>query len=268
MTSISATDTPWGVYADLYDLEFDSWASQDLPFYLQQARRHPPLLELACGTGRLAIPIAQAGVPVVGLDASAKMLARAREKAGGLSNPQFVHGRMETFDLQRQFGAILIAFSSFYDLPDVAAQERTLRNIRRHLQPGGRLMMDMFLYSAASAGTPLIPNQAGDEARLVARLSDPATGYVHLIWEAVHHMPHEQLLEMNRVVQTFNEKEISTGEARHFQIAARYVHRFEMQHLLRLCGFEIVGLYGGFHDEPFDASSSRMVWIATPGDDR
>lgn len=266
MTNIPALDTPWSVCADLYDLEFDGWTSQDLPFYLHEASQNPPLLELACGTGRLAIPIAQSGVPVVGLDVSSKMLEEAHQKAGSLSNLQLVHGRMETFELPQQFGLIILAFASFYALDSVEAQEETLHNIRRHLKPGGKLIMDMFLPSEAYLGKPLRSGDIGDDARLVARLLDPHTGYAHLVWEAAHHMPNDQVYEISRIVQTFDATGQSTGEARHFQITGHYVHRYEMQHLLRLCGYEIIGLYGDFNYAPFNASSTRMVWIARPND--
>ena len=62
--------TEWDVLAELYDLEHDSWTANDLPFYLAEAHQDSPVLELACGTGRLTIPIAQAGIPIVGLDSS------------------------------------------------------------------------------------------------------------------------------------------------------------------------------------------------------
>ena len=266
MVDPTAADTPWGSCADLYDLEWERWTSRDLPFYLEEARSHPPVLDLACGTGRLAIPIARAGVAVVGVDASPEMLDVARRKAADLPHLELVHGRIETFDLQRQFGVIVLALSSFYCLASVEAQERALRNMRRHLRPGGRLVMDMFVPSAAHVGKPLTGNQAGEATRLVARLSDPVTGYVHLIWEAAHHIPNEQVYEVNRTIHTFDGRGRSTGDVRYFWLRDRYVHRFEMQHLLRLCGFEIVELYGGFTREPFAASSTRMVWIATPRD--
>jgi SAM-dependent methyltransferase len=259
-----AAETTWGSCADLYDLEWDPWTPRDLPFYLEEARRRPPVLDLACGTGRLTVPIARAGLAVVGVDASAEMLEVARRKAVDLPQLELVHGRIETVDLQRQFGTIMLALSSFCCLASVEAQERALQNMRRHLRPGGRLVMDMFVPSAAHLGQPLTGPPAVDGARLVARLSDPVTGHVHLIWEAAHHIPNEQVYEVNRVIQTFDGRGRSTGDVRHFWLRDRYVHRFEMQHLLRLSGFEVVDLYGGFDREPFGASSRRMVWIATP----
>jgi SAM-dependent methyltransferase len=259
-----SVDTPWGCCADLYDLEWDPWTPRDLPFYLEEAGNHSPVLELACGTGRLAIPIARAGVPVVGLDASAAMLDVARRKGADLPNLELVLGRIETCDLQQQFGAVVLALSSFYCLGTAEAQERALRNIRRHLRPGGRLLMDMFVPSEAQVGKVRTDGPEGDPARLVGRLTEPVTGRVHVIWEAAHHVPDEQVYEVNRVIQTFDASGRSTGDVRHFRITDRYVQRVEMEHLFRVCGFEIVGLYGGFAREPFAASSTRMVWIATP----
>ena len=266
MVDPTAMETTWGRCADLYDLEWDGWTPHDLPFYLEEARNRSPVLDLACGTGRLAIPIARAGVAVVGLDASPEMLDVARRKAADLPHLQLVQGRIETFDLQRQFGLIVLALSSFYCLTSVEAQERALHNMRRHLRPGGRLAMDMFVPSVAHVGKPLTDHEAADASRLVARLSDPVTGNAHLVWETAHHIPNEQVYEVNRAIHTYDGQGRLTGDVRYFRLTDRYVHRFEMQHLLRLCGFKIVDLYGGFTREPFAASSTRMVWIATPRD--
>jgi ubiquinone/menaquinone biosynthesis C-methylase UbiE len=73
--------TEYDVFADVYEFQFGT-TTIDLDFYVAEARAaEPPVLELACGTGRVTLPIAQAGVPIVGVDSSARMLDKAREKA-------------------------------------------------------------------------------------------------------------------------------------------------------------------------------------------
>lgn len=260
MTKIGTTQ--WDASIDLYDVEHDAWTAKDLPFYLAEARQHSPVLELACGTGRLTIPIAKAGVPIVGLDASSKMLARAREKAGDLPNLRFVLGRMEEFDLGQQFGIIFICYSSILELNSVEAQERMFRNIRRHLKKGGRVIMDIFMPSEERFGKPF-PHHEPAEKRLVLELQGP-TGQHYKVWESAYHIPNEQVFEMERVIQTFDSQGRVVGTPQHAHLRGRYLHRFEIQHLLRLCGFEIVNLFGGFNREPFDRTSKRMVWVATP----
>lgn len=263
MTKIGTTE--WDVLAELYDLENDAWTANDLPFYLAEARQHSPVLELACGTGRLTIPIAKAGIPIVGLDASSKMLAYARQKAGDLPNLEFVLGRMEEFELEQRFGLIFICYSSILDLKTVEAQERTFRNIRRHLKKGGRVIMDLLLPSDEFFGPPF-PNHQNRKKRLVLELQGP-TGQLYKVWESAYHIPNEQVFELERTIQTFDSQGRLVGTPQYFNLPGRYLHRFEIQHLLRLCGFEIINLYGGFNREPFDRTSKRMIWVATPSTD-
>lgn len=242
--------TPWEVCADLYDLEYDRRTPRDLPFYLAAARRSPPLLELACGTGRLAIPIARAGVDVVGLEPSPAMLERARAKAGDLAGLRWVEGRMEAFDLGQRFGAVAIAFSSFYELLTVADQVSTLENVRRHLRPGGRLVLDMFSPHRGHFAAPAV------------ELRDAATGHLHRIRETAVRDDRRQLFRIDRSIREFDASGAPVGAERHLPIAGRFVRPDEMRALLDRCGFEVLALHGGFSGEPFDESSGHMVWTA------
>ena len=113
----------------------DSWAAiydsvhkdlEDVPFWVEEARASGgPVLELGCGTGRVAIPIAQAGVSIVGLDDSVRMLriARAKAKRYGLGGEvlRFVRGDMRAFRLDEAFSLVIIPARSFLFLLSVAA---------------------------------------------------------------------------------------------------------------------------------------------------
>ena len=89
--------SPYDAWADIYDAVF-SYVVDDIPFYLEEAERSGgPVLELGCGAGRVAIPIAQMGIDIVGLDSSPAMLERARQKrdAAGASSLTLVQGGYE-----------------------------------------------------------------------------------------------------------------------------------------------------------------------------
>src|SRR5262245_60785265 len=106
-------------FAEYYD--FDHAISVDIPFYLDIASQcQPPFLELACGTGRLLIPIAQSGYEVYGLDISANMLAVCRQAVQHHHLEQQVHlhlADMASFDFpHKDFGLVLIALRSFMHL--------------------------------------------------------------------------------------------------------------------------------------------------------
>ena len=141
--------------AKFYDHETHSFRQDmpfydDIPFYVGYAQECTgEVLELACGTGRILIPIARQGVTVTGLDASAEMLKIAEEKKQALPQDaaariRLVHGDMKAFDLEQTYGLIIIAFRSFQCLLTKQEQSACLTCIRQHLENGGLLLLDLF----------------------------------------------------------------------------------------------------------------------------
>src|SRR5215831_19480122 len=130
-------------YDALYGVMRDP--SGDAAFYRGLAQESGgPVLELACGTGRVLLPIAALGMSCVGVDASPAMLAALRAK-NPPPNLELVEGRMESFDLgDRRFRLITCPFRAFQHLLDVPAQLAALANVRRHLAPGGTFVLDVF----------------------------------------------------------------------------------------------------------------------------
>ena len=163
------------IWADIYDSVHT--LAEDIPFWVEEAKASGgPVLELACGTGRVAIPIAQAGVPVVGLDNSTQMLKLARAKARRLKLAtnvlRFAHGDMRDFSLDGQkFSLAIIPFRSFQLLLSVADQYQALYAIRAHLVPGGRLIVDLFV-----PGRDLLTRDLCDY-----EVADPVTGQRFLV---------------------------------------------------------------------------------------
>src|ERR1700723_3829742 len=132
------------IIADYYDTSpLVSGRKQDLTFYLEQAAAsRGPILELGCGTGRIAVPVAESGLRVTGLDISKKMLERAEQKRSSLAPERrdllrLIHGDMTGFELREQFPLIIIPFRPFQHLLSVEAQLSCLTCARRHLAKGG-----------------------------------------------------------------------------------------------------------------------------------
>ena len=123
-----------------YDELVRSLPLGDVPFYVGEAKRADgPVLELACGTGRVTIPVAQSGVEIVGLDQSASMLATARAKAAEAGvKIAWVEADCRTFALSRKFALIFMAFNSMQHLHDHASLAALFAHVRGHLAPGGR----------------------------------------------------------------------------------------------------------------------------------
>lgn len=137
--------------ARYYDLDMSD-EIEDVEMYLALAAASDgPILELACGSGRICVPLAAAGHRVTGLDLDSQMLDRARatwatrRKAAGSGSLDLVEADMTAVALEQRFGLIVLAFNGLLLLPDRAAQEQVLRTIADHLTPDGRAVIDVWL---------------------------------------------------------------------------------------------------------------------------
>lgn len=253
-------------WADIYDdvhgyLEHVPYLN-DIPFWVEEARSSGgAVLELGCGTGRVAIPIAQAGVPVVGLDNSARMLRAARAKAKRLDLSgellRFVHGDMRTFRLKRKFELAIIPFRSFLFLLSVAEQRQALAAIKDHLIPSGRLIFSAFVPDmdllTASPETPIRDYE----------VRDLGTGHQLAVWHQNRYDNFHQIVNARTIIERLDRQgKVINTTWRDYQF--RYLNRFETLHLLEASGYRVLDIYGGFDRAPLDESSTEMVWVATP----
>jgi ubiquinone/menaquinone biosynthesis C-methylase UbiE len=140
--------------AEFYDDVVPYRSRQDVAFFVEMAQRSGgPVLELGCGTGRILMPTARSGVEIVGMDASPLLLSECRRKLSRESGDvrarvDLVRGDMRQFALERRFGLTTMPFRPFQHLLTVADQLSCLTSIYRHLNDGGRLIMDVFISPA------------------------------------------------------------------------------------------------------------------------
>src|SRR5690242_13252024 len=141
--------SPGGINAETYDTRTSGFPGE-IDFWVARARESGgPVLELACGTGRVSWPIARADIDIVGIDVSPAMLGRAeakraREAAEVAARARFLPGDMADFTLDERFALAIIPFRAFQALMTVEDQRRSLGCIHRHLKPDGRLIVDIF----------------------------------------------------------------------------------------------------------------------------
>jgi SAM-dependent methyltransferase len=133
----------------------------DREFYCALARESMGrVLELGCGTGRLTLPIARAGIPIVGLDSAESMLTVARGRAGGIGCVDWIQGDMRALPLSGRFGLIFIAYRTFQHLLSNAGQRACLAGAFDLLIPGARLALNVVnpvaLGVTQRSGSPLI----------------------------------------------------------------------------------------------------------------
>ena len=131
---------PFAQVARFYDLDLEGF-DDDVALYLELAACGD-VLELGCGTGRVAVPLAAAGLRVTGVDLSTAMLARARERGEGL-RLRLVEGDVRTLDLGERFGAVLLPLGGLQHMATIAEVAAALATVARHLAPGGRAVVDV-----------------------------------------------------------------------------------------------------------------------------
>ena len=238
---------------DLYDLASPRDPEMER-FYLKTAHSvGPRALELACGTGRLTIPLGLSGLDTVGGDLSAPMLDAARQAAKERSAAvDFVKLDMRDFDLGRPFDTIFVAANSLLHLHSEGDFQGFFDAVRRHLAPGGKLAFDIFV--------PSIQLLASDPAKRqpVGTFQHPSLGAVSLE-ETVRYDPLPQVSH----VQWF----WSTDETRDFwsmSLAMRQIFPAELCALLKANGFELTHRCGDFDGRAFSQDAWRQVCIATP----
>jgi SAM-dependent methyltransferase len=231
----------------------------DVEFYRRLARRTGgPILELGCGTGRVALPLARDGHEVVGLDLSMPMLRIARSKIEPGLRIRFVRGDMARFRLRRKFRLILIPFRAFQHLLTEREQRSCLRRVRSHLAPGGRFILHLFDPLLEYCLPEPHPSRADR-----SRTRNPATGRdVEIRIRNRRNDPFAQRFSEEWI---FIERD-ARGRARRVDrdvLSLRWTYRWEMRYLLELTGFRIEACTGDFFGGA-PRYGSEQIWIATP----
>jgi SAM-dependent methyltransferase len=237
--------------ADLYDLEYPH--HYDVPFWLALARREGgPIVEWGAGTGRIAIPLTGAGFEVTAVELSEKMVEKGREKGAEV---EWVHGDMRSVELGRRFKLAVCAFNSFLCLSSVDDALAFLRNAREHLEPGGLLGIEVSAFSPEE----LAEEPGGPELRhdFTRELPD---GWLDR-FSVSRYDAALQLLRMRLFYELYG----ASGELkdrRAHDLTIRVVGCAELEVMLRLAGFEVEAVYGGFEGEPFVAGSDHLIVLA------
>jgi len=257
------------VYDEEVALRYDAAVpvqAGEIEFYLELARQAGnqglPTLELACGSGRIAVPLAREGVQLVGLDNSPAMLARAREKSASLTSVEWIEGDMRSFDLGKVFGLAMIPVSSLQLLLTTEDQMACLRSAHRHLAPGGRLAFELD-HTSIVVMAEWQTHRRGTLQRNPQRdYRHPVTGNQVYSWGSREYHPSQQRYIGRSVTEEVDEQGVMVRRMYGQPMEARYFHRFEVEHLLGRCGFEVEALYGDLGKGEFKGNSTSMIWVA------
>ncbi len=261
--SPSSDERSAAFYALTYDQSVPDWPGE-MDFYQEAAaeaqRQGGTVLEIACGTGRVAIRLAQSGANIVGLDLSPEMLEVARQRSVGLPNVRWVQGDMRSFELGEAFDLVLIPGHAFHNLNSPPDQVACLECIRRHLAPGGLLVVHLDHQDVGWLGD-LVRKQGG-RFEAAEQFQHPESGRLVRTSRGWSYEPATQ----TAVCQTVWEEVEADGQVverwKTGPIRLHAIFRFEMEHLLARAGLAVEALYGDFFRHPLEDTSPGMIWVA------
>jgi SAM-dependent methyltransferase len=249
--------------ADLYDHVEPYQSRPDVAFYFEAARQaEGPVLELGCGTGRVLLPAARAGVSIVGLDLSPHMLDVCRSRLGRepaevQSRVQLVLADMRDFSLPGSFKLVTIPFRPFQHLTTVDDQLASLAAIRRHLAPDGILIFDIFNPSLDA----LVNRPLGQELDVEPEFSTPDGRRVTRRHKTVSH---DRFNQVSRFELIYYVRHPDGREERLVHgFSMRHLFRFEAEHHLARAGFTLRHLYGDFDKSPYGSTyPGELIFVA------
>lgn len=240
--------------SDLYDLEYDH--DYDLPFWTALAERESgPVVEWGAGTGRLAVPLAEMGHEVTAVEVSEGMVEVGQEKGNAV---RWVQGDIREALLGQSYGLAICAFNSLLCLLSVEDAVKFLRNAREHLVPGGLLGIEVSAFSPDELSDP----PGGPVLRHDFTRKQPDGGRLER-FSVSRYDPASQLLYMRLFYELYGEQGALENKRAH-DLTIRVVGRGELELMLKLAGFEVEAVYGGFEGEPFDAGSDHLIVLARP----
>lgn len=253
----------YALIADLYDHVVPYHTRADVGFFVDASRESGgPVLEVGCGTGRVLIPTARAGITIAGVDLSFRMLEICKQRlraepAEVQSRVQLTHADMRSFDLGQTFNLITLPFRPFQHLTTVEDQISCLQSIHRHLKKDGRLILDLFNPWLEALVSDDLGQEVGEEPeftspdgrrvvrrhRILARDHFQQVTQVELLYDITHVNGRKE-----RLVHSFQ---------------MRHLYRFEGEHLLARCGFGVENVYSGFDKSGYGSKyPGELIFIA------
>lgn len=252
---------PVSFYSDArrYDLVEGAFATGEfLEFYRRQVSRYgEPVLELACGSGRLTIPLAKGGINITGLDISTNMLDLAETKAAEQKvNVSFIHGDIRDFDLSKSFQLIFIAAQSLSHLYKREEIEACFTCVRKHLAKGGKFLIELFnpslsLLTRDPEKPYLLDNGVFENLN--------GEGKVFVTYQA-----HYDLATQINHICYFYRSEFS-GEEKVVSFDMKQFFPQEIDALLVYNNFSIEHKYGSYDETKFSSDSNKQLIVCYIG---
>jgi SAM-dependent methyltransferase len=231
-----------GIYDELYEELFDKDEVVDV---LADLAGDGPALELAIGTGRIALPLAARGIAVHGIDTSEAMVTKLRLKPGGDDIPVTM-GDFADVAVDRDYPLVYVVFNTFFALRTQEDQVRCFANVARRLTPGGAFVVEAFFPDVARY----------DRGQ---RVHASSVQVDRLSLEASVHDPVKQTVQTQQVI-------FSREGTALYPVSLRYAWPSELDLMARLAGLDLRSRWGGWRGERVDPRTHKVVSIYTkPG---
>lgn len=198
------------------------------------------VLELAIGSGRIALPLAQRGFEMTGVEGSQDMIDLLRAKDGGAEMPVTCTDMAE-FDLGQTFDHAFLVFNTLFNLTSQAAQLSCFQTSARHLNAGGLFVVETFV--------PDLSGFTGNQRVMTKKLD------MDQVWlEAATHDPVKQLIEMQRI-------RITSDGMKLVPLPMRYAYPAEIDLMAQLAGLTLKHRWGGWDKSPFTPQSTFHISV-------
>lgn len=223
---------------------------EDVQFWLDMSRHYgSPVLELACGTGRVSTALREQGFDVTGLDISASMLAVAQEKSAGV---RYLQRDVRNFDLGQQFPLIIFPYDTFTHLHTLADVKACLRCVKQHLTPDGCFILDFknpsYVFNETQAQRPT----------LYSTFKDPHHDRMVTVMREGRYDPSEQMYHRT-LSFTWDGLEDVVRET----LTLRIFFAKEIEFLLMENGLSVDQRFGNYQQHCFSNNSPQHILVCT-----
>jgi len=226
--------------AEVYDTWYSAFDSEAVAECLADLAGEGPVLELAIGTGRVALPLVRRGIEVHGIDASEAMVAKLRQKPDGDAIPVTI-GDLKDVDVDGSFSLVFIVFNTIFCLLTQDEQVECFRNVSKKLCEGGLFVVEGFV--------PDLTRFDRNQRFAVEAIEDDGVRI-----EASHHDPSKQQVESRHILLT-------ERGAKFYPLKIRYAYPAELDLMARLAGLKLRERWGGWRRDSFTAMSTTHVSV-------
>lgn len=240
-----------------YDLIYENFylmppqiTNQEIPFWIDLATQFGnPILELCCGTGRIAIPLAEKGFQVTGLDSAQSMLAEARKKS---SQVEWIEADIRDFEIERKFSLIILPINCIWHLSNIEAIESFFACIKKHLKPGGKFVIDII-----NPCTQETINMLCDPRRNLYSVYSHPEGKGTVLVTYSNEFDFTQQIYKQKLFYKLVGQEKELVE----EMTYRLYFPQELEALLKYNGFTIESKFGSYDKTPFASGAVQQLIV-------